>query len=360
MKKGVLLAQGALKTHHRVKGVSGWRAVVLGLFTGATLLVLGVGVYRWMKSDLVPASIRLTPEIESVEPGAPTIARTSNHAAAGAKPWETLEVPARFQHLIPGHEQRWLAYASFSYCPLEDSDQVHQVMQSHWERARYIRLNGRPDTSPQPRVRRRMGAVATEALKFLGGSVESFGDIRESYLSKRQVNREAMPQWLFDSYKHFFESSQPFESNDEGSKLKVLEDFFDLRRDRRHSDYLLTHVASSETGFVGGFYWLGSAHDHRERLFELLKREGQADHWTGSITSPGFFLTSGRPSLQDVIGRDGKALWAEGYLIVRSRNNDRFPMRIGAYYDPVTESWNLAEVNYQSSPLFTRSPATIW
>jgi hypothetical protein len=338
------------------------RNLLVSAVTLAALVLLLFGVYRWATSDLAPpARVILRPKIESAEASArvPGVTTSTNAVDPGPKPWETVGVDKKLVHLVEQHEPLWRSSAQLTFVPVENHQAVRDAMRDHWEGARFVTLRGRDGAAPDMDVRRAMGDLTQQAIQYLSSDVKSFGEVSESYLENRRFREDPMPQWLFDSYVFAFDSKQPFESNDEASKRKVMEDFFNERREKENAGFLLTHVASSPDGFVGAFYWLGSLNDSRSRLAELLYREGKSEYWLGGISSGGVFLTEGQPSLGERLRNGGDVLWAEAYIIVRAANNDRLPMRVGAYYDPANKAWHLAEVNFQSSPVFGSSKSGI-
>jgi hypothetical protein len=339
------------------------RKLLVFVVTLAACVALGLGIYRWSTSDLAPpARVVIRPTIESAEPGAgaPGATTSPNAVDPGPKPWETVGVDKKLAHLVEQHEPLWRSSAQLTFVPVENHQAVRDAMRVHWQGARFIRLQGRGGRSPEADVRRAMGDLTQQTLRYLSHDVKSFHDVSESYLENRRFREDPMPQWLFDSYVFAFDSKQPFESNDEASKRKVMEDFFNVRREKENAGFLLTHVASSPDGFVGAFYWLGSPNDSKFRLSELLGREGKTEYWLGGISGGAHFLTEGQPSLAERLRNGGDVLWAEAYFIVRTANNDRLPIRVGAYYDPADKAWHLAEMNFQSSPVFgSGSPGII-
>lgn len=267
-----------------------------------------------------------------------------------------------YRHLIPVHEGNWKSLLPFTQ--VDDSTSfVSQLRQAVLSGIRFASTGG--DSSgfapPSQQVIGDFASAVRTALLFLG-TTQSFAQCEGELLKNRRFKRDELPSWLFDSYKHVFDASEPFETPDStDSRKRIIADFFDEHRTDEHSDALVEAVSlTPKDGVTGLAYWLTPRSRDDKRLVKRLREQNLGKYWFGSIASPAFFLTEGDPNRDEIMRRDGKVLWVEAYIVVQLANKDRLPIYVTGFYDPGAKGWRVQDIHAQSSPLYASGIARIW
>lgn len=279
-------------------------------------------------------------------------------------PWETRDVYESYRHLIPVHEGNWKLYSLLPFTQVDDSTSfASQLRQAVLSGIRFTSAGGNSSGTapPSQQVMGDFASAARTALLFLG-TTQSFAQCEAELLKNRRFKRDELPSWLFDSYKHVFDDSEPFETPDSpDSRKRIIADFFDEHRTEGHRDALVEAVSlTPKDGIIGLAYWLTPQSKDDKRLVKQLREQNLGKYWFGSIASPAFFLTEGDPNRDEIMHRDGAVLWAEAYIVVELANDDRFPIYVTGFYDPATKSWKVQDIHGQSSPLYASGIARIW
>jgi hypothetical protein len=82
--------------------------------------------------------------------------------------------------------------------------------------------------------------------------------------------------------------------------------------------------------------------------------EGQ--YWLGPIVVSANVLYRPVPSLQSVLSQETSVEWIDFFIIVKTQNDDTFPLRIRCWYHPKLKHWVVAGVDKQSSIKAANSP----
>jgi len=120
------------------------------------------------------------------------------------------------------------------------------------------------------------------------------------------------------------------------------------QENERLSDTLVNGVATSEGSFEVHVMRLTSK-EQNPAGFEDKMNGADLSFWIGQLGQGCYFVSDSPPQNFDLIDRDGQAIVAILYLVVRTEGRDAHPIHIRLIYDPKVRDWRVCDFSRRSS-----------
>ncbi len=283
------------------------------------------------------------------------------------------------ERLVARHEENWTKYRRLAMTPIDETpgflDRFRAALEARMEHLPELPKDESgevimpipaapaavPDGPMTPALNRKLAEAVVDQLLFMQDRPFDFQ--RQRWLAQRRFTLQ-FPDAEFnaaDSLESMartaLEEEIDAERLKEAEQWALIERFYDERRQVLDGAYCVTGAAiDTGMGLRAGVYESRDLLDS-DRLF--FRFGDDAKYWAGGLLACGLRVTWPPTPPSEIIERDGKVLRADVRLVVETKNGDRAPLSIHAYFDPAAGEdgrWEIDSCCFVSSPFAAAVP----
>ena len=276
--------------------------------------------------------------------------------------------------LVPQHAENWRKYERLEMTPVDDAPAFRAALSAALRReieylpdvprdaaGEVVRpIPAKPAAAPQGPMTEHLYERLTDAVldQLLAMQDRPFAFQRGRFFKNRRFLLK-FPDAEYDATADVREVAKTLDADPEAAASgrqadgwQLIEKAYEQRRTAAGGGYCVTSAAlASPRGLRAAVYEPADAGDVGRIFFRFTPE--QSRYWFGGLQACGLRLTWSPVSAAEVSKRDGKLLRCDVRLVLETKNGDRLPISLEAYFDPKDGDggrWEIESCCFMSSP----------